>query len=368
MEKMNHRDTEDTEKRREWFVRVPNFLSVSSVSLWFKSRWKIMLQDNHNRVLSYLRISVTERCNFRCVYCMPAEGVALSPREDILTFEEIARVAHVGATLGLSKIRLTGGEPTVRRDLPKLVAMLRAIDGIHEIAMTTNAALLGELARPLKDAGMNRVNISLDTLQRERMKTLSRRDLFDDVINGIRASHDNSLSPKFNAVVMRGLNDDELPDLVEFAHSYGAQMRFIEWMPMGAAGLDKKNRWVSTEEMLQLLQSSTRFDLVREDGDVSDPARGWICRKTGARIAFISSMSDSFCATCNRMRLTAEGGLRPCLHQDAEVDVRALLRNNGSDNELENAFRQAVDLKWAGHHMTDFIPLYSRKDMVLIGG
>jgi cyclic pyranopterin phosphate synthase len=263
---------------------------------------------------------------------------------------------------------LTGGEPTVRRDLPQLVSMLRQIEGIREIAMTTNAALLGELAKPLKEAGMNRVNISLDTLQRERMKTLSRRDLYVQVMNGIQAAHENGLSPKFNAVVMRGLNDDELPDLVDFAHSYNAQIRFIEWMPMGAAGLDKKNRWVSTDAMLQRLQSSTRFDLVREDGDASDPARGWICLKTGARVAFISSMSDSFCATCNRMRLTAEGGLRPCLHQDAEVDTRAIMRSGGSDHDLEQAFRDAADLKWAGHHMTDSVPLYSRKDMVLIGG
>lgn len=327
-----------------------------------------MLQDRQHRVLSYLRISVTERCNFRCVYCMPEEGVALSPRDHLLSFEEIARVATVGARLGLTKIRLTGGEPTVRRDLPQLVSMLRAIPQIREIAMTTNAARLGELARPLKEAGMNRVNISLDTLQPERMKTLSRRDLYVAVMDGIQAAHVQGLAPKFNAVVMRDLNDDELPDLVEFAHSYGAQMRFIEWMPMGAAGLDKKNRWVSTDTMLKQLQSSTRFDLVREEGEVSDPARGWICRKTQARVAFISSMSDSFCATCNRMRITAEGGLRPCLHQDAEVDVRAILRQNSSDDELEQAFRDAANLKWAGHHMTDSVPMYSRKDMVLIGG
>lgn len=327
-----------------------------------------MLQDRQQRVLSYLRISVTERCNFRCMYCMPAEGVALSPRDHLLSFEEIARVASVGARLGLSKIRLTGGEPTVRKDLPKLVAMLRAIPQIREIAMTTNAARLGQLARPLKEAGMNRVNISLDTLQRERMKTLSRRDLYVPVMEGIQAAHENGLSPKFNTVVMRGLNDGELPDLVEFAHSYGAQIRFIEWMPMGAAALDPKNRWVSTETMLQRLQSSTRFDLVRESGDASDPARGWICRKTSARVAFISSLSDSFCATCNRMRMTAEGGLRPCLHQDAEVDVRAILRNNGGNDDLEQAFLDAANLKWAGHQMTDSVPMYSRKDMVLIGG
>ncbi len=368
-----------------------------------------MLQDRQNRVISYLRISVTERCNFRCVYCMPAEGVALSPRSAILTFEEIVRVARIGATLGLRKIRLTGGEPTVRKDLPRLVAMLRAIPQIREIAMTTNAALLETLARPLKDAGMNRVNISLDTLQPERMNALSRRNLYADVMKGIEAAHENGLSPKFNAVVMRDLNDDELPQLVEFAHSFGAQIRFIEWMPMGTAALGFYKRPVSTEEMLQRLQSSTRFDFVRENdaasaqdasaqdanaqdvdvqdvdvqnasaqnasaqnasaqSDVSDPARGWICRKTRARVAFISSMSDSFCASCNRMRLTAEGGLRPCLHQDAEVDVRQLLRGRATDSDLESAFRAAANLKWSGHQMTNAIPLFSGKDMVLIGG
>ncbi len=345
-----------------------NTVSYIKYSKFEYSNFLLMLQDRQNRVLSYLRISVTERCNFRCVYCMPESGVELSPRENILSFEEIARVATVGARLGLTKIRLTGGEPTVRRDLPLLVQMLRAIPQIREIAMTTNAALLGELAAPLKNAGLDRVNISLDTLNRERMKSLSRRDLFNDVMRGIEAARDNDLSPKFNAVVMRDLNDDELPDLVDFAHGYNAQMRFIEWMPMGIAASNQQNRTVSTTEMLERLKSSTRFDLVRENGDDCDPARGWISRNNGARVAFISSMSDSFCATCNRMRLTAEGGLRPCLHQDAEFDVRALLRCACSDGELENAFRAAANLKWAGHRITAPIPLLSRKDMVLLGG
>ena len=340
-----------------------------------------MLQDRHNRIISYLRISVTERCNFRCVYCMPPEGVALSPRDHILSFEEIARVVRVGAALGLTKIRLTGGEPTVRKDLPQLVSMLRSIDGIREIAMTTNASRLRALAKSLKDAGLNRVNISLDTLIAARNFELTRRHFLDDVLDGIASCEEIGLPMKFNAVVMRGVNDDELCELVSFAHAHNAQMRFIEWMPMGMARFDKGNRVVTTTEMLRTL--STRFALVRENGDLanalkndaaqcdpaqSDPARGWICRKTGARVAFISSMSDAFCATCNRMRLTAEGGLRPCLHQDAETDVRQVLRNGGNDVDIAQAFHDAANLKWRGHQMTQDIPLFSGKDMVRIGG
>jgi cyclic pyranopterin phosphate synthase len=328
-----------------------------------------MLIDPHNRVISYLRISVTERCNFRCVYCMPAEGIALGPREQLLTYEEIARVARVGARLGLRKIRLTGGEPTVRAELPRLVEMLRAIEGIGEISITTNAARLRELAIPLRKAGLDRLNISIDTLRRDRAREIARRDVFDDVMRGIDAARDAGFDRlKFNAVVMRGVNDDELCDLVSFAHERQAQMRFIEYMPMGSARFDEHNRTVPAAEMIQRLRE--RFDLQREPvlPEATDPARGWICRRSGARIGFITSISEHFCDTCNRMRLTAEGALRPCLHQDAEVDVRALLRSGADDEMIATAFSKAASLKWEGHHINQVVPLYSRKEMVAIGG
>lgn len=326
-----------------------------------------MLADRFHRVISYLRISVTDRCNFRCVYCMPEDGIEIAPREELLSFEEIARVAQVGATLGLRKIRLTGGEPTVRRDLPDLIEMLRAIPGIGEIAMTTNAARLKELAAPLQNAGMTRLNISLDTLDREKSRELARRDVFGAVQNGIEAALEIGFPIKFNAVIMRGLNDDECGDLLDFAHQCGAQLRFIEYMPMGLARFDERNRLVSSQEIRELLRP--RFDLQLDPkADKSDPARSWICSKTGARAGFISSMSDHFCASCNRMRLTAQGGLRPCLHQNAEVNVRSLLRGGASDDEIQNAFFEAANQKWAGHHMNDVIPLFSSKDMVSIGG
>ena len=324
-----------------------------------------MLQDRFQRLISYLRISVTDRCNFRCVYCMPENGVELSPRDDILAFEEIARIARVGASLGLSKIRLTGGEPTVRRDLPVLIGMLRAIPEIQEIAMTTNAARLDELAAPLRNAGLNRINVSLDTLNSEKAREIARRDEFQRVLAGIEAAKSVGLGLKFNTVVMRGINDDELPDLLEFARGHDAQIRFIEYMPMGMARFDERNRLVSALEMREIL--AEKFDL-QPESENGDPARGYVCRKTGARAGFISSMSDHFCESCNRMRLTASGGLRPCLHQDAEVDARQILRSGGSDEDLRGAFLEAAGLKWAGHRMNDVIPLFSSKEMVSIGG
>ncbi len=325
-----------------------------------------MLQDRFHRLITYLRISVTDRCNFRCVYCMPAHGIDIAPRDELLAFEEIARVARVGASLGVNKIRLTGGEPTVRRDLVTLVGMLKAIDGIEELAMTTNAVLLGDLAAPLREAGLDRVNISIDTLDKAKAFAIARRDDFDKVMGGIRAAHDAGLGIKFNTVAIRGTNDDELADLVEFAASYDAPIRFIEYMPMGEARLDEVNQLITAREMRLILNQ--RFDLEEAERPPGDPARGWVCQRTGARVGFISSMSDHFCETCNRMRLTAQGGLRPCLHQDAETDVRAILRGGGNDDEIRAAYFAAAGLKWAGHQMNEVIPLYSSKDMVAIGG
>jgi cyclic pyranopterin phosphate synthase len=326
------------------------------------------LSDRFSRPITYLRVGVTDRCNFRCVYCMPADGVRTIPRSAVLTFEEIARVVRVGVGLGLRKVRLTGGEPTVRADLPVLVRMLRAIDGLGEISMTTNAARLTELAGPLREAGLGRVNVSLDTLDRTRAARLARRDVLPQVLAGIDAAVAAGLTPlKLNAVVVRGENDVELADLVAYAHGRGAEMRFIEYMPMGEARRDVGGGTVTAAEMLARLRDA--YDLARDDAaDPHDPARGWVCRRTGARVGFITSVSEHFCDSCNRMRLTAEGSLRPCLHQDAEVDVRSLLRGGGSDEQVAEAFRRAAALKWEGHRMTQFVPLFSRREMVAIGG
>jgi cyclic pyranopterin phosphate synthase len=264
---------------------------------------------------------------------MPAEGVQTIPRAQILSFEEIARVVRVGVSLGLHKVRLTGGEPTVRADLPVLVRMLRSINGVREISMTTNGARLAELAGPLKDAGLDRVNISLDSLSRDRAAELARRDVLPQVLAGIEAAASAGLTPlKLNAVVIRGVNDHELADLVAFAHSHRAEMRFIEYMPMGDARLDPHNgQTVPAGEMLDRLREDG-YDLAREEaGDPHDPARGWVCRRT-------------------------------------DVDVRQVLRGGGTDKQVAEAFRQAAELKWAGHRMTELVPLFSRREMVAIGG
>jgi cyclic pyranopterin phosphate synthase len=327
-----------------------------------------MLQDRYQRVISYLRISVTDRCNFRCTYCLPADGIEWLPRSEVLSFEEIARVVRVGSSLGLTKIRLTGGEPTARKNLPELVRLIRAVPGIEEISITTNASRLRELAAPLRAAGLDRANISLDTLQREKMQQISRRDFYDEVMQGIEAAVDNGLSPlKFNCVAMRGVNDDEFCDLLEFTHQHGAQIRFIEYMPMGEARFTTQQQYISAPEMREVL--AKRFELQPvASPNSNDPARLWRCARTGATVGFITSISEHFCDSCNRMRLTAEGGLRPCLHQNVEVNIRQLLREGGSDEQLKQAFRDAAQLKWAGHHMNDTIPLYSAKEMIAIGG
>ena len=300
---------------------------------------------------------------------MPAEGATVAPREDLLTFEELARIVGVAARLGLTKVRLTGGEPTVRQDLSRLVGMVASVPDIDEIAMTTNASRLATSALKLKQAGLSRVNISPDTLCPERANRIARRDVFAAVTQGVEAAVEVGFTKlKFNALVMRGVNDDELCDLVRFAAARGAQMRFIEYMPMGLARLDEHNKTVTATEILT--RSRQDFDLTPETiGECeTDPAKSYVCRGNGARVGLITSMGDHFCGSCNRMRLTAEGALRPCLHQNAEVDVRGILRSNGSDEMLADAFRRAAALKWAGHEMSSFVPLYSRKEMVAIGG
>lgn len=321
------------------------------------------LVDTHARTFGRLRISVTDRCNFACVYCRPESGLAFE--EKLLSFDEITAVATVAVRLGLTRIRLTGGEPLVRPNLPALVSQLRAIEGLDEITLTTNAALLPQLAKPLKSAGLSRVNISLDSLRQDTTEKIARVDVLSKVLAGIDAAIENDLTPlRLNAVVMRGLNDDELPDLVRYAHSKRAIMRFIEYMPMGTARFNNATT-VPVAEMKQNL-ANAGFDLHHvKPTDPSEPARLWLCSRTGAKVGFISSITDHFCSTCDRMRLTADGFLRPCLHQDFEVDLRPHLHSSPA---LENAFRQAAQGKWPGHRMTAFTPLYSKREMISIGG
>ncbi|WP_322814306.1 GTP 3',8-cyclase MoaA [Chloroflexus sp.] len=305
--------------------------------------------DQYGRRIDYLRVSLTDRCNMRCVYCMPAVGVQFAPRPELLTNEELLLVITAAARAGFRKLRLTGGEPTLRHDLVNLVRELKRIPGIEHIAMTTNALRLRKLAQPLREAGLDRVNISIDTLDPLKFRMITRGGNLEEVWAGIEAADAAGLHPiKLNAVVVRGMNDDEVVRLAGLTLERPWEFRFIEVMPLtGVAGLAEEGIVASAELIAHLEQ---HYGPLEEIGHApSDPARTY--RLPGAKgvIGFISSVSDPFCATCNRMRLTADGRLHLCLLRDDEVDLRAAVRGGASIADLEQIIRHAVYIKPWGH-------------------
>ena len=311
------------------------------------------LYDGFGRRIDYLRISVTDRCNLRCVYCMPPQGVPWQPQSDMLSYEEIVRVVTVAAELGIRKIRLTGGEPLVRRDITALVRALARISGIDDISLTANGVLLDKLAAPLADAGLTRVNISLDTLDHDKFRRLTRLGDIDRVWRGLEAAERAGLAPiKINAVIVRGVNDDELIDLARLTIERAWHVRFIELMPVGnegewGAGFPAApDRYCSINEMLERLAS---LNLIRAEQPVgSGPARTYHIPGARGTVGFISPLGDHFCATCNRLRLTADGRLRACLLHEVEVPVREALRGDGLIAPL---IERAVALKPRSHDL-----------------
>ena len=326
-----------------------------------------ILRDRHARTFRSLRVSLTPACNFACVYCRPADHRTFRHGSDLLSLGEIARVARVAAGLGFRKVRLTGGEPLVRPHVPDLVADLKATPGVRQVALTTNGSLLPRHAGRLAAAGLDRANVSLDSLRPEVAAELAGKDVLADVLAGLDAAADAGLPVKLNVVPVRGVNDGEAVELVRFGAVRGWEVRFIEYMPMGSVARSLPDATVPTAELRDRLAG--HFDL-RPDPAVpaSDPARGWVCRETGARVGFISSLTENFCAACDRMRLTAEGHLRPCLHQNAGVNLRDPLRAGASDEDLADLFAEAAAAKWAGHEMTAAAPRFSDRDMISIGG
>ncbi|MBO9347738.1 GTP 3',8-cyclase MoaA [Chloroflexus sp. MS-CIW-1] len=305
--------------------------------------------DQYGRRIDYLRVSLTDRCNMRCIYCMPAVGVQFAPRPELLTNDELLLVINAAARAGFRKLRLTGGEPTLRHDLVNLVRELKRIPGIEHIAMTTNALRLRKLAQPLRDAGLDRVNISIDTLDPVKFRIITRGGSLDEVWAGIEAADAAGLHPiKLNAVVVRGMNDEEVVRLAGLTLERPWEFRFIEVMPLtGVAGLAEEGIVASAELIARLEQ---HYGPLEEIGHApSDPARTY--RIPGAKgvIGFISSVSDPFCATCNRMRLTADGRLHLCLLRDDEVDLRAAVRAGATVEEVEQIIRHAVYIKPWGH-------------------
>ncbi len=323
------------------------------------------LIDGFGRVHRDLRISVTDRCNFRCAYCMPEEGMQWQRRDDLLTFEEIERVARIMVErYGVDGIRLTGGEPTVRAKLSVLVEKLAAL-GV-DLSMTTNGVSLPLLAADLKAAGLRRVNISLDSLRADRFEELTRRDELDRVLDGIEAAQAAGFDPvKINVVVMKGINDDEVLDFAHFGRERGVVVRFIEFMPLDADKIWNNDRVLTQNEILATLQAEFALEPVER---TSAPASRWRYLDGGGEIGVVASVSQSFCDTCDRVRITADGQFRNCLFATDETDVRALLRDGSSDEVVADALARSVASKWAGHQINKVNFIRPRRSMSEIGG
>jgi cyclic pyranopterin phosphate synthase len=291
--------------------------------------------DGFNRTPKKLRISVTDRCNMRCVYCMPQKGVSWYPRSEILSYEEITRLTGILAGLGIEKIRLTGGEPLIRPEVEKLVAALSKIDRIKKVGMTTNGLLLGDKAEQLKRAGLQSVNVSLDTLKPGKFKLITGVDGFVRVQASLQAARDAGLEVKINMVVIRGWNDGELEDFVEFAMAEGYNVRFIEFMPLDGSHIWNSSLVVKKEEMIKKI-NRTGLELLPLNNDLSDPARLYSLDGGRGTIGFIPSMSEPFCGACDRVRITSDGKFLTCLFEKPTCDLKKLLRAGSSDKEIEN--------------------------------
>ena len=325
------------------------------------------LIDTFGRVADDLRLSVTDRCNFRCTYCMPAEGLNWLPKSQILTFEEMARLVGVFVALGVRSLKLTGGEPTVRAELPTLVSMLRAGNPDVDISMTTNGLLLDRLAGPLAEAGLNRVTVSCDSLLRHRFAEMTRRDALDRVMAGVAATVEAGLTPiKINCVVIAGTNDDEVVDFARHARETGFEVRFIEYMPLDAERQWERDKVMPSGQIVDAIDAV--FPLVPV-GDGKEPATTYrFADGSPGAIGVIASVTEPFCDTCNRLRITAEGELRACLFSMEETDLREPLRSGASDQELEALIRGTVWAKWEGHKINH--PDFQRpnRSMSMIGG
>ncbi|MFJ2020592.1 GTP 3',8-cyclase MoaA [Streptomyces nodosus] len=329
-----------------------------------------MLIDTYGRVATDLRVSLTDRCNLRCTYCMPEEGLRWLARPDLLTDDEIVRLVGVAVTsLGIEEVRFTGGEPLLRPGLTGIVERVAALRPRPRMSLTTNGIGLGRTAAALKAAGLDRVNVSLDTLRPDVFKTLTRRDRHRDVLDGLRAARETGLTPvKVNSVLMPGLNDDEAPDLLAWAVEHDYELRFIEQMPLDAQHGWRRDSMVTAEGVLESLR--TRFELTPEADEErgSAPAERWIVDGGPHRVGVIASVTRPFCAACDRTRLTADGQIRTCLFATEETDLRGALRSGAADEEIARIWRHAMWGKKAGSGLDDPRFLQPARPMSAIGG
>lgn len=325
------------------------------------------LIDSFGRAHNNLRVSVTDRCNLRCTYCMPEE-VTFLDRGELLTFEEIARFVRAAAPLGIDKVRLTGGEPLMRRGLDRLVAMLAVVPGIKDVGVTTNGLLLAGQAQALADAGLKRINVSLDTLDESRFRLITRRDGLPDVLSGIEAAQRAGINPvKVNAVMIRGVNEMDVVPLARAARAGGWEMRYIEYMPIGAEAWERDKVYFG-HEILEAIERDVGPLVPAEDYDPRAPAMDFRYADGGGRVGLIASVSRPFCKSCNRLRLTCDGKLRNCLFALDEVDVKGLLRGEGDDAALQEVIRANVWAKWEGHEINTARFVKPARTMHAIGG
>ena len=330
------------------------------------------LIDSFGRVVRDLRISVTDRCNFRCTYCMPAEGMTWIDRSEVLTYEEIERVARICVErFDVNSLRLTGGEPTVRAHLPRLIQKLSALrlaDGSKpDIALTTNGSTLRNVAQELRDAGLDRINVSLDSLRADRFLAMTRRDELENVLLGIAEAQHAGFAPvKINAVVERGANDDEILDLARYGRDNNLEVRFIEFMPLDATNEWERNKVVTQDEIVSAIAAVFPLTLMEQRG--AAPADRWSYNDGKGNVGVIPSVSHPFCADCDRVRLTSDGQFRTCLFATDEFDIRALLRNGGTDADIADLMSVAVGKKWAGHQINQVNFIRPKRTMSQIGG
>jgi cyclic pyranopterin phosphate synthase len=328
------------------------------------------LVDTFGRVHNNLRISVTDRCNLRCFYCMPADNVVFMDRGELLTFEEILRFVRIAVSLGVEKIRLTGGEPLVRRELARLVAGIVDIPGVRDVGLTTNGILLAEQAQGLYDAGLRRLNVSLDALDPVKFKEITRRDGYEKVLEGIWAARRAGFHPiKLNAVSVRGLTEDEIVPFGRFARETGIEVRFIEYMPLDADNAWERDKVLFAHEIVERLSAEIGPLVPCERRDAGAPATEFVFADGVGRIGFIASVSQPFCMSCNRFRLTADGKLRNCLFSLEETDVKSLFRNGGAtDEDIARAVRASIFAKKEGHEINTARFVQPARPMYSIGG
>ena len=327
-----------------------------------------MLLDPYRRKINYLRISVTDRCNLRCRYCMPEEGISLTPHGEILTYEEILRIVRVFGCEGISKIRLTGGEPLIRKGIVDFISRLSQVETVKDLSLTTNGILLKDLARDLKEAGLKRINISLDSLRKERFFQITRKDAFERVWAGIEESLNVGLSPiKINMVAIKGLNDDEIEAFARLTLHLPLTVRYIEYMPSGNGEAWKETDLLTMDQIKQRLEGLGPLLPVPSDR-WDGPAKRFRMKGALGEIGLIGAVSSHFCSDCNRLRLTPDGKIRTCLFSDEEIDVKDLLRKGGSDQDLKERLLVALRAKPERHHIDSHQFKKCQRNMSAIGG